>query len=37
MVSAFSEINRGIFLLGSVDGQPFNVIYTLLPTTKKID
>ena len=26
-----------IILLGSVDGQPFHVIYTLLPNTKKID
>lgn len=26
-----------IILLGSVDGQPFHVIYTLLPTTRKID
>lgn len=26
-----------IVLLGSVDGQPFHVIYTLLPTTRKID
>jgi len=26
-----------IILLGSIDGQPFHVIYTLLPTTRKID
>lgn len=26
-----------IILLGSVDGQPFHVVYTLLPTTRKID